>query len=65
MLSLEDFGRLCLQIHGLSPNTNHFKQLSLSSGFLLSEFRPRASARRFTKSHSECHLACAELSKMR
>ena len=63
MSPLRDFGRLCLQIHGLSPNATHFKQLSLSSGFLLSEFaselRPGASACRFTKTQSECHLAFA------
>ena len=40
----------------LAPHGTHFKQLSLSSGFVLGEFaskfRPGASARRFTKSQS-------------
>ena len=44
-------------------NNSFFKQFSLSSGFVLgefaSEFRPGASARRFTKTQSECHLANA------
>ena len=63
MSSLQDFCHLWLQNHGLTPNGTHFKQFSLSSGFVLgefaSEFRPGASARRFTKSQSECHLADA------
>ena len=36
------------------------KPLSLSSGFVLSEFGPGASAHRFTKTQSECHLASAQ-----
>ena len=48
---------------GLTPNGTHFKQLSLSSGYVLGEFASKfrlgASARRFTKSQSESHLANA------